>query len=34
MYVAKASGKNQVSGYPRPSRASAAGTITQISALG
>jgi diguanylate cyclase (GGDEF)-like protein len=36
MYVAKASGKNQVSGYPRPARPSAqpAGAISQASALG
>jgi diguanylate cyclase (GGDEF)-like protein len=36
MYVAKAGGKNQVSGYPRPSRppAPATGTISQASALG
>jgi diguanylate cyclase (GGDEF)-like protein len=36
MYVAKAGGKNQVSGYPRPSRppTAATGTISQASALG
>lgn len=36
MYVAKASGKNQVSGYPRSPRPSAppAGAITSVSALG
>jgi diguanylate cyclase (GGDEF)-like protein len=35
MYAAKSSGKNQVSGSPRPSRhATPAGTVTQVSALG
>jgi diguanylate cyclase (GGDEF)-like protein len=36
MYEAKSGGKNQVSGYPRPSRPTAApaGTISQASALG
>ncbi|HEY7451598.1 MAG TPA: GGDEF domain-containing protein [Candidatus Limnocylindria bacterium] len=34
MYAAKASGKNQVSGYPRPSRTAPAVPISQASALG
>ncbi|HEV7200558.1 MAG TPA: GGDEF domain-containing protein [Candidatus Limnocylindria bacterium] len=36
MYMAKASGKNQVSGYGRPSKQSAtsAGTVSRLSALG
>ncbi len=36
MYVAKTSGKNQVSGYPRPGKSSAQPTkpVTQVSALG
>jgi diguanylate cyclase (GGDEF)-like protein len=36
MYAAKASGKNQVSGYPRPGKVAApsAGTVTQVSVLG
>jgi diguanylate cyclase (GGDEF)-like protein len=36
MYVAKAGGKNQVSGYPRPTRPSApaSGTVSKASALG
>lgn len=36
MYVAKASGKNQVSGYPRPGRpsGSTAGAVSAVSALG
>jgi diguanylate cyclase (GGDEF)-like protein len=34
MYVAKAGGKNQVSGYPRPSRPSTTAAVGQASALG
>lgn len=36
MYAAKAGGKNQVSGYPRPSRPASvpSGAISQVSALG
>jgi diguanylate cyclase (GGDEF)-like protein len=34
MYAAKSAGKNQVSGYPRPSKAAAPVPISQVSALG
>ena len=34
MYAAKAGGKNQISGYPRPRVGSAAGAISQASLLG